>query len=85
MKSGQTKMLSLRNSGDFEANADVVLLIHRPIDLKTSSFTGEDEIIIGKTRDGARGVIQVRYNDHTLMFDARTDLEERTRNDPQHD
>lgn len=66
-------MLSLRNSGDFEANADVVLLIHRPMDLKTSTFTGDDEIIIGKARDGARGAIPVRYNDDTLVFDSRAD------------
>lgn len=64
-------MLSLRNSGDFEANADVVLLIHRPMDLKTSTFTGHDEIITGKARDGARGSIPVRYNEDTLMFDER--------------
>ena len=65
-------MLSLRNSGDFEANADVVLLIHRPMELQTSTFTGEDEIIIGKARDGARGAIPVCYNDSTLVFDARS-------------
>jgi len=64
-------MLSLRNSGDFEANADVVLLIHRPMDLETSTFTGEDEIILGKARDGARGSIPVLYDEETLTFKPR--------------
>lgn len=64
-------MQSLRNSGDFEANADVVLLIYRPMDLDTSTFLGEDEIIIGKARDGARGFIPVIYNENRLLFQPR--------------
>jgi replicative DNA helicase len=64
-------MLSLRNSGDFEANADVVLLIHRPMDLETSTFTGEDEIILGKARDGACGSIPVLYDEETLTCKPR--------------
>lgn len=64
-------MLSLRNSGDFEANADVVLLIFREMDEQTSTFTGNDEIIVGKARDGARGSIPVLYDENRLLFKPR--------------
>ena len=65
-------MLSLKYTGDFEANADVVLLIYRPMHTETSTFTGEDEIIIGKARDGAKGAIPVYYDDRRLVFRPRT-------------
>ena len=59
-------MLSLKESGDIEAHAHVVLLIHMPI--KHGETTGEDEIIIGKNRHGPMGTIEVTFSHDSLKF-----------------
>jgi replicative DNA helicase len=63
-------MLGLKESGDIEAHAHVVLLIHMP--LKQGEPTGEDEIIIGKNRHGPMGAIEVSFNRETLSFMPRS-------------
>jgi len=63
-------MLGLKESGDIEAHAHVVLLIHMPI--KQGEPTGEDEIIIGKNRHGPMGTIEVSFNRETLSFRSRS-------------
>lgn len=63
-------MLGLKESGDIEAHAHVVLLIHMP--MKQGEPTGEDEIIIGKNRHGPMGAIEVSFNRETLSFRSRS-------------
>jgi replicative DNA helicase len=60
-------MLSLKESGDIEAHANIVLLLYMPVDNKNEP-TGEDEIIIGKSREGPLGAIPVWLHKSRLQF-----------------
>ena len=62
----QPNMLGLKESGDIEAHAHVVLLIHMP--LKKNQPSGEDQIIIGKNRHGPVGAIDVTFNRERFKF-----------------
>jgi replicative DNA helicase len=72
-------MLGLKESGDIEAHAHVVLLIHSPA--KKGEPTGEDEIIIGKNRHGPIGGIDVTFSRDRLKFLCRDDNEQPEGND----
>lgn len=63
-------MLNLKESGDIEAHAHVVLLLYTPED-KSGQPTGEDEIIIGKCREGTRGPVPVVLHKKRLQFVSR--------------
>ena len=65
-------MQHLKESGGIEAAADVILLNYRPKDTQTETYTGEDEVIIAKQRNGAIGKMEMVYNPNTLTFDRRT-------------
>ena len=60
-KTGQTKnelpsMSQLKESGNLEQDADVVLLIHRPKDIQTSV-----KVIVDKNRNGPTGEVNMRF------------------------
>ena len=61
----------LRESGNLEQDAHNVLLMFRPKDKSTGDWTGEDEIIIDKQREGVTGVVQVRYDEKSLSYIGR--------------
>jgi replicative DNA helicase len=63
-------MIDLKESGDIEAHAHTVLLLYQPQDNK-GEFTREDEIIIGKQRNGPLGSEPVRFNKDLLQFEPR--------------
>ena len=63
-------MIDLKESGDIEAHAHVVLLLHVPAG-PDGKPTGVDTIIVGKNRNGARGPISVRFDPHSLKFQPR--------------
>jgi len=63
-------MIDLKESGDIEAHAHVVLLLHAPIGAGGIP-TGEDTIIIGKNRNGAKGPVPVKFCQRRLRFDPR--------------
>jgi replicative DNA helicase len=63
-------MTKLRESGDLEAHAHTVLLLHTPIS-DDQSYSGEDEIIIGKQRNGSVGSIPVYLDRQALLFRSR--------------
>jgi replicative DNA helicase len=63
-------LFSLRESGEIEQDAHTVLLLYRPKD-DQGEPTGEDEILIGKQRNGMTGSVPVRYDDLTLHFRER--------------
>lgn len=64
-------MVDLKESGDIEAHAHTVLLLYQPVD-KQGQFVGEDEIIIGKQRNGPLGTVPVYFNKKRLMFELRS-------------
>jgi replicative DNA helicase len=64
-------LIQLKESGNIEADAQVVLLLHRPID-ENGRRTGKDWIFIAKNRDGLDGPIPVTFNTDKLRFDPRT-------------
>jgi replicative DNA helicase len=64
-------MIELKESGDIEAHAHVVLLLHVPIG-PDGQPTGEDSIIVAKNRNGAKGPVPVTFSPHKLRFNSRT-------------
>jgi replicative DNA helicase len=64
-------MFHLKESGDIEAHAHTVILLYRPKD-EDGQWTGEDEIIIGKQREGLVGRTGVVLDQRRLIFRPRT-------------
>lgn len=63
-------MLDLKYSGDIAGHSHVVLLLFVP-ENQAGEPTGEDEIIIGKIREGCKGPLAVRFNTDRLEFEPR--------------
>lgn len=63
-------MIDLKESGDIESHAHVVLLLYREID-ERGSFTGMDEIILGKQREGPTGSVPVFFEETRTRFHER--------------
>lgn len=61
----------LRESGNLEQDAHNVLLLYRPKDKGNGDWTGEDEIIIDKQREGVTGVVPVKYDERSLTYIGR--------------
>jgi replicative DNA helicase len=64
-------MADLRECGDIEQDADVILFVHRPIHAKPD--LGDEwkyyaEGILGKQRDGSTGVIDLQYVGECVKF-----------------
>lgn len=64
-------MQDLKESGDLEAAGDVILLNYMPVDTDGGTFTGSDEIIVAKQRNGGIGSIPMRYDSNSLTFRTR--------------
>lgn len=64
-------LADLRESGDIEQDADVVLFVHRPyqatpdMDAEWKEFA---ELILAKHRGGACGLLSARFIGHTMLF-----------------
>ena len=64
-------LFDLKESGDVEGFAHVVLLLYRPVD-ESNVFTGEDEIIVAKIRDGGEsGTMNVWFDKKSLEYKPR--------------
>lgn len=63
-------MIDLKESGDIEAHAHTVLLLYMPTG-QDGQPIGEDEIIIGKQRNGPIGSVPVYFDKRTLSFRER--------------
>lgn len=61
----------LRESGNLEQDAHNVMLLYRPKDKSTGEWTGEDEIIIDKAREGMTGIVPVVYDNKSLIYKGR--------------
>lgn len=68
-------MFMLKESGDMEAHAQGIILNYMPVDAETNSFTGEDELIIGKQRNGTVGSVPVHFDGQYLKFEDRREGE----------
>jgi replicative DNA helicase len=65
-------MIDLKESGDIEAHAHVVLLLYMPMAQDTRP-SGEEEIIIGKQREGPTGTVPVFFKgSHRIFAERRT-------------
>jgi replicative DNA helicase len=72
-------MIDLKESGDIEAHAHVVLLLHVPTAADGKPM-GEDTVIVAKNRHGAKGPVPVTFSPHKLRFYPRaTEGEYQTR------
>ncbi len=69
-------MIDLKESGDIEAHASTALLLYSPLG-QDQRPTGDDEIIIGKQRNGPIGSVPVYFDTRTLVFRQR-DTTQRT-------
>jgi replicative DNA helicase len=74
-RSGERPRLSdLRESGAIEADADVVLLLHRNTDKRSESSpwmqssSGSLEVIVAKNRNGPTDVVLLSYDRHLHRF-----------------
>ncbi len=63
-------MLDLKYSGDIAGHSHVVLLLHVPENAQGEP-TGDDQIILGKIREGCKGPVDVRLNTARLEFEPR--------------
>jgi replicative DNA helicase len=70
-------MLSdLRESGAIEADADLVLLVHRPEMYDPNDSPGIAEIIVAKQRNGSTGTVKLAFNRSMTRFDDLSVLSE---------
>lgn len=63
-------MIDLKESGDIEAHSHVVLLMYMPV-AADGGFSGSEEIIIGKQREGPIGIVPVYFEGARGLFHAR--------------
>lgn len=74
-------MSDLKESGELEAHADIVMLLHRPEYYRTdrklelfSSVVEDDAVILmGKNRDGPAGNVDVNFCSYAMSYRDKTD------------
>lgn len=63
------RVSDLRESGDLEQDADVILLLHRPGHYRGSDVDpGRTELVVAKHRGGPTGSISLRYEPEFTLF-----------------
>jgi replicative DNA helicase len=70
-KARRPQLHDLRESGDLENDADVVVFIYRP-ESKDDEPVDQAELIIGKQRNGPTGTVKVAWDSSTVSFDNLT-------------
>lgn len=63
------RMSDLKESGALEANADVVILVHRPEYYDPNDNPGVAKLIISKNRNGGTGTVSVTFHRHLTRFE----------------
>lgn len=64
-------LADLRECGDIEQDADIILFVHRPAHVTPDlgiEWKHYAEIIVGKQRDGQTGVVDAQYTGDTVKF-----------------
>jgi replicative DNA helicase len=70
---GRPRLADLRESGSLEADADTVLLMHRPDVADHANGTGDlVEVIVAKQRNGPVGDVRLRFDRSKLRFNSDT-------------
>jgi replicative DNA helicase len=73
-RAGPPKLADLRESGQIEQDADIVLFLHRPKkDSKEAAEREEMNLIIAKHRDGAVGPMSLRFKGEFARFENLTE------------
>lgn len=68
-KDGTPHLADLRESGSQEADADLVLLLHRPAQHgAVEDYEGETKLIVAKQRNGPTGIVQLAFQDASARF-----------------
>lgn len=70
-KGGAPKLWHLRESGDIEAAADLVILMHRPGQHEEGKAYGDREeahLIVAKQRNGPTGLVRAQWQAQTMRF-----------------
>lgn len=65
----------LRDSGELEHDADVILLLHRPL-LSTGMLSPDGMCIIAKARDAEMGMVKMRFDTAYLRYSEVTEREQ---------
>lgn len=68
-KARRPQLSDLRESGDLENDADVVLFIYRPEPKDGEEASDQAELIIGKQRNGPVGMVKVGWDASCVTFD----------------
>ena len=68
---GIPQLSNLRDSGDIEQDADVVMFIHREKDKSKESVTRECQLIVAASRYGMPGYIDMTFHGPTMTFAER--------------
>lgn len=69
---GRPKLSDLRDSGDIEAHADRVILLHRTSDKPTEHDVLAIDVIVAKNRNGPIGDVTLDYRKAVLRFEKST-------------
>ena len=74
------RLSDLRESGQLEADADLVILLHRPELYNPNDHPGEAEVIVAKNRNGGTGTRKLVFHKLFTRFDslAKIEADERT-------
>ena len=62
------RLSDLRESGEIEQNADVVLLLHRPDYYDVEDKPGRAELIVAKNRNGPTESVELTFVKHSARF-----------------
>lgn len=62
------RMWDLRESGQIEQDADVIMLLHRPEKYDPADRPGEADLDIAKNRDGETGVVTLAFEGSCVRF-----------------
>lgn len=70
-KSKRPRVSDLRESGDLEQDADVILLLYRPEheDAQVKNATGFTEVLLGKQRNGPTGWCAMKFSGQLYRFE----------------
>lgn len=63
------RLSDLRESGEIEAHANTVLLLHRPPGQPDDSITWDIDVIVAKNRNGPTGETTLSYNRPLMRFE----------------
>src|SRR5262249_52663988 len=62
-------LFDFKESGAIENDANLALAVYRP--KENGRFTGEDEIIVLKHRNGTTGTLMTKFLGHSMKFESR--------------